>query len=401
MALKVNHISATELLHIVRPDFTKNKWDGCLRMSHQFIPFIQKLFDTAGISYILELTPANEPRIPYLERPDLAYDVRDNDIHIQGVVFTAFAAQRDANAAVTMQMELARQAIRDNPANAGNPGLIAAQIFAIGANTYVPMYLAPQAQCNTGLHNAIKIYEESMEKHQIAADKAMTIIQSNLGETMLEQIAELVQQVLPANYTQRHKVIGLWQFLRGYRQANPQIISDIRTDFGRMTQLQSFAEAKHAVTICNHLQLQLTTMGPNLQKTDSELVTIMTNIMVDIRFNAIKLEVLQRDQRMDTIQKAPLLGIAAPAQPNILAGVAVALQGLGVILPHNFLEAGVPQRQPMTWTQLCALIDQSTIMDPTHGVHSTLSVKRGAYICQLCVIIFIVIILSVSSNRGT
>ena len=34
----------------------------------------------------------------------------------------------------------------------------------------------------------------------------------------------------------------------------------------------------------------------------------------------------------------------------------------------------------MTWTQLCALIDQSTIMDPTHGVHSTLSVKRGAYV---------------------
>ena len=76
MALKVNQISATDLLHIVRPDFTKNKWDGCLRMSHQFIPFLQKLFDTAGVSYCLELTPANEPRIPYLERPDLAYDVR-------------------------------------------------------------------------------------------------------------------------------------------------------------------------------------------------------------------------------------------------------------------------------------------------------------------------------------
>ena len=56
-------------------------------------------------------------------------------------------------------MEHARQAIRDNPANAGNPGQIAAQIFAVGANPYVPMYLAPAAQCNTGLHNAIKIYE--------------------------------------------------------------------------------------------------------------------------------------------------------------------------------------------------------------------------------------------------
>ena len=96
------------------------------------------------------------------------------------------AAQRDANAAATMQMELARQAIRDNPANAGNPGQIAALIFGIGPNPYVPMFLAPQAQCNAGLHNQIKIYEENVEKHQIAADKAMTIIQSNLGETMLE-----------------------------------------------------------------------------------------------------------------------------------------------------------------------------------------------------------------------
>ena len=136
MAFKVNQISATDLLHIVRPDFTKNKWDGCLRMSHQFIPFIQKLFDTAGVSYILELTQANEPRTPYLERPNLAYDVRDNDIRIQGVAFAAFAAQRDANAAATMQMELARQAIRDNPANAGNPGQIAALIFGIGPNPY-------------------------------------------------------------------------------------------------------------------------------------------------------------------------------------------------------------------------------------------------------------------------
>ena len=55
-------------------------------------------------------------------------------------------------------------------------------------------------------------------------------------------------------------------------------------------------------------------MGPNLQKTDSELVIIMNHIMTNEIFQAIKLEILRRDQRMNTIQSAPLLGVAAPIQ---------------------------------------------------------------------------------------
>ena len=60
------------------------------------------------------------------------------------------------------------------------------------------------------------------------------MIQKNLGETMQEQSAALIQQDLPDGFTQRRKVIGIWIFLRIYRQANPQIIDEIRTDFGRI-----------------------------------------------------------------------------------------------------------------------------------------------------------------------
>ena len=117
-------------------------------------------------------------------------------------------------------------------------------------------------------------------------------------------------------------------------------------------------------------------MGPNLQKTDSELVTIMNHIMTNEIFQAIKLEILRRDQRMDTIQSAPLLGVAAPIRPNILAGVAQVLQNMGIVLPANFLDAGEQQRHPMTWPELCALIEQSLLTDTSTGVHSTLSARR-------------------------
>ena len=75
MKAKANQLSASELFHVDQLDFCKYTWDSCPCFAQQLLPWLQTLFDAAGIIYILYLTEANQPRIPYLERPNLAYDI--------------------------------------------------------------------------------------------------------------------------------------------------------------------------------------------------------------------------------------------------------------------------------------------------------------------------------------
>ena len=64
------------------------------------------------------------------------------------------------------------------------------------------------------MHTAIKVYEESLEKHRIAADKALTIMQTNVGSQIKARIAELIQQTLPDGYCWR--AIGIVSILRSF-----------------------------------------------------------------------------------------------------------------------------------------------------------------------------------------
>ena len=127
-----------------------------------------------------------------------------------------------------------------------------------------------------------------------------------------------------------------------------QILNDIRADFNRIPVVNTWTEAHNAVCTCNYLNHELRTMGVQHVKPDAELITliVVTNKMQADCFQAITLQVQQRNPHRQTIAAAPLLGaIAQPAQNPFVQAIVQGLAQVGVVIDP--MAVGLGPAQPI------------------------------------------------------
>ena len=369
--------SADSKFNLIKPNFVTNKWDGDLRLAFQFRPFIQGLLNAAGLSYILDIVAS-----PRLIRPDQEYRILANDTRIRHQQTEAFEddhaewATQIANihaARLLIELDLGVNAILPNVPNAAQ---YAAAMAVIGADPIEPMLILAQPQAGARELAIIKKYESDLALQKTDADKAMAIIMAHLGPHMLTRILDLTEQQLPVGFTQRDKVIQLWEYIIGFTRENTQILNDIRADFNRIPVVNTWAEAHNAVCACNYLNHELRTMGGQHVKPDAELITLITNKMQADCFQAITLQVQQRNPHRQTIAAAPLLGAAAqPAQNPFVQALVQVLAQAGVAIDPMAVQLG-PAQPIMDWATFSQMVLDNMVLDQNQRVKSVLVTKR-------------------------
>ena len=276
-------------------------------------------------------------------------------------------------ARLVIELDLGVNAILPNVPNAAQ---YAAAMAVIGADPIEPILNLAQPQAGARQLANIKKYENELAQQKVDADKAMAIITAHLGPSMLVRIIGLTEQHLPVGFTQRDKVIQLWEYIIGFTRENTQILNDIRADFNRIPVVNTWAEAYNAVCTCNYLNHELRIMGIQHVKPDAELITLITNKMQADCFQAITLQVQQRNPHRQTIAAAPLLGAAAqPAQNPFMQALVQGLAQVGVVIDPMAVQLG-PAQPIMDWATFSQMVLDNMVLDQNQRVKSVLVTTR-------------------------
>ena len=335
---------STDNFGLYKHDFKKQKFDGDSRMAFQFIPYLQDLFDKAGISYILDVD-----HTPHYEIPQAILRIQDED----KILFD-------------QEVQLHDQALQNwNQHIALHP---------LGPHQARPIFQTPDVHTTAWSREIIKKYQTDVSKHKSDADLVISIILEHFADEIRGMKRISLETPLPVGQTNRHKAIGLWIWLRNLRQHNAIVLDNIRADFAKIPDCFTFKQSLIAIEIINSLQYELHVMDQALIKTDSELVTILSNKMVGPAFREIKIWIATHDQHSTQLTSLPVIGAPPVLQPDIF----------NPQIRQFFAVNGVPVpdlqarrvADAISWFDLCLRVKQSLSTDPTSAVTSTIFTQQ-------------------------
>ena len=331
---------STDSFGLYKHDFKKQKFDGDSRIAFQFIPYLQDLFDKAGISYILDLN-----HTPHFEIPQAILRIQDED----KILFDQEVQNHDL-------------AIH----NWGQHILLHPQ----GPHQARPIFQAPVLNTTPWSRDIIKKYQADVLKHKSDSDLVISIILEHFADEIRGMTRISLETPLQVGQTNRHKAIGLWIWLRNLRQHNAIVLDNIRADFSKIPDCSNFKQALLAIEIINSLQYELHVMDQALIKTDSELVTILSNKLVGSAFREIKIWIATHDQHSTQLTSLPIIGAPPVLQPDVF----------NPQMRQFFAANGVPvpdiqarrYTDAISWFDLCLRVKQSSSTDSTSAVTSTI-----------------------------
>ena len=159
-----------------------------------------------------------------------------------------------------------------------------------------PVFHTPDLNTTAWSREIIKKYQADVLKHKSDSDLVISIILEHFADEIRGMTHISLETPLQDGQTNHHKAIDLWTWLQSLRQHNSNVLDNIRADFSKIPDCSNFKQALVAIEIINSLQYELHVMKQALIQADSELVTILSNKLVDSAFREIKIWIATHDQ---------------------------------------------------------------------------------------------------------
>jgi hypothetical protein len=130
---------------------------------------------------------------------------------------------------------------------------------------------------------------DQARRFEQGADEALQLIRSFLSIRCLTNCADVIHDT---THTSRQKVLAIWEWLKGKRAFDPQIISEIKKDMNSLPIVNNYDEAVSALSHLNQFQAELRTLQAPL--TDLELIITHSNKLASHeQFIHLRLKYLQ------------------------------------------------------------------------------------------------------------
>ena len=143
---------------------------------------------------------------------------------------------------------------------------------------------------------------DQARRFEQGADEALQLIRSFLSIRCLTNCADVIHDT---THTSRQKVLAIWEWLKGKRAFDPQIISEIKKDMNSLPIVNNYDEAVSALSHLNQFQAELRTLHAPL--TDLELIITHSNKLASHeQFVHLRLKYLQATRSRQAISHPPL-----------------------------------------------------------------------------------------------